>query len=555
MDPTTPVLLVMLLPSVRLKRVLHVLVLLSKEISLILFFELLKKEDYEGALNLEPDVVRQAKGLEGTEPEMASMIYQAIATAHLEIGSPSRKMAPEKAIRYLERSFGLLEKINDTQEGIHSCVLLLVSVHLQEGRYNEAVGTVKRLTFSMPHEIIYPDLILRIAHTFFEACQFERVIGILTMVLGAVNRSWGEDHQALAYTHFGEAYTQLVDYEKAKLFLHKAISIVEDRNTKVRAMCRLGMMYKVSCDHDKALAALRQALDVLYDESGMETSWSQLAVIHVRIGQVLSDGGKRDLEALQKFNCALDVIKEHDIEIGAYLRAVMYHGLGLVHARLGNWDDAIEDLNLALGEPTTLHPALCSSIVKVLLDQYCSDERLLHNAQEREKILKEVGISTTESIMSRKTILLDDIVNYAQQKYFLGEIKEANELLMMYFGEEMDKKQDKEGFCRWFQRKAGKDTEIKKCTNCKGVDYCSEAHLTRAWRRGRLSHKVMCPFLRRWRRVANAENSIETESFENICKDFFETVCVRKYEVEALDNGTENRTEEVVAGNYVEKIE
>ena len=115
------------------------------------FFELLKKEDYEGALNLEPDVVRQAKGLEGTEPEMASMIYQAIATAHLEIGSPSRKMAPEKAIRYLERSFGLLEKINDTQEGIHSCVLLLVSVHLQEGRYNEAVGTVKRLTFSMNH--------------------------------------------------------------------------------------------------------------------------------------------------------------------------------------------------------------------------------------------------------------------------------------------------------------------------------------------------------------------------------------------------------------------
>ena len=85
------------------------------------------------------------------------------------------------------------------------------------------------------------------------------------------------------------------------------------------------------------------------------------------------------------------------------------------------------------------------------------------------------------------------------------------------------------------------------------MDYCSEAHLTRAWRRGRLSHKVMCPFLRRWRRAANAENSIETESFENICNDFFETVCVRKYEVEALDNGTENRTEEVVAGNYVEE--
>ena len=137
-------------------------------------------------------MVRQAKGLEGIEPEMASMVYQAIATAHLEIGSPSRKMAPEKAIHYLERSLGLLEKINDTQESIQSCVLLLVPVHLQEGRYNEAVGTVKRLTSSMPHEIIYPDLILRIAHKFFETCQFERVIGILTMILGTVNRSWGK---------------------------------------------------------------------------------------------------------------------------------------------------------------------------------------------------------------------------------------------------------------------------------------------------------------------------------------------------------------------------
>jgi len=36
-------------------------------------------------------VVRQAKGLEGTEPEMASMIYQAIATAQALIHQTDQK--------------------------------------------------------------------------------------------------------------------------------------------------------------------------------------------------------------------------------------------------------------------------------------------------------------------------------------------------------------------------------------------------------------------------------------------------------------------------------
>jgi len=86
--------------------------------------------------------------------------------------------------------------------------------------------------------------------------------------------------------------------------------------------------------------------------------------------------------------------------------------------------------------------------------------------------------------------------------------------------------------CRSCNRKAGNGTDIKICRNCQVVDYCSEAHQILAWRRGRLSHKVMCPFLKRYRLVAKAENRIDTvESFEVICKDFFETVCVLKYEV------------------------
>jgi hypothetical protein len=69
--------------------------------------------------------------------------------------------------------------------------------------------------------------------------------------------------------------------------------------------------------------------------------------------------------------------------------------------------------------------------------------------------------------------------------------------------------------CRSRKRIAGNGTYIKICRNCQIVDYCSEAHQTLAWwRRGRLSHKVMCPFLKRYRLVVKAENRIDTEPVE-----------------------------------------
>ena len=124
------------------------------------------------------------------------------------------------------------------------------------------------------------------------------------------------------------------------------------------------------------------------------------------------------------------------------------------------------------------------------------------------------------------------ILNCAQVAYLLAEeIDHANELLMLYFEGEYEKRN---GICcRLCNRKAGNGTDIKICRSCQVVDYCSEAHQTLAWRRGRLSHKVMCPFLKRYRLVAKAKNRIDKgEPVEDICKDFFETVCVLKYEVE-----------------------
>ena len=89
---------------------------------------------------------------------------------------------------------------------------------------------------------------------------------------------------------------------------------------------------------------------------------------------------------------------------------------------------------------------------------------------------------------------------------------------MAYFAAEM--KKNRGISCRSCRRKAGNGTDIKICRNCQIVDYYSEAHRTLAWRRGRLSHKVMVPFLKRYRLVVKAENRIDTEPYEDVCKGF-----------------------------------
>jgi len=418
---------------------------------------------------------------------------------------------------------------------------LLVPVYLREKRNDEAFATIKRLTSSIPHELVHPILILDLAQEFSKDAQFQEVIDIFTMFLGNINRFWDKDKQVLAYRMYGMGYINLTEYEKATTFPHKALSITEDPSTKVDVLGDLAFMQKTKCNYGDALAILNQALDIISAESGERNKskdWSeQTASIHGRLGDVLSDWGECDLEALDCYECALGITKEHDHGDARNL-ASFYLGLGLVHARLGNWDEAMKALKLAIRnneaehdgwnatKATRIYPTFCDQIWRVLLDQYCSDDRLLHDTQEREKILKEVELFSKRSIENCPSC--EAYLNYAQANYFLGKIEDANFLLYMCFEFEMQK----EGVqCRSCFRQAVTGAKMKTCKICEVVDYCSKAHQRLAWRRGRLSHKVMCPFFKRYRMVAKAANPIDTEPFEDFCKEFFETVCVLKYEV------------------------
>ena len=495
--------------------------------------------DYQGILRLESNAIRQAKVLEIIAPQKTSYIYQVIAIAIYETGSLNKE-ARKKAIRYMERSFTVAEKMDNNVQNLQSGAQRLVQFYLEEGRHVEAFVTVKRLASCIPqHELIDPDFILSLAIQFSQATKFDIVIDVLTMFLGTIIRSWDKEKRAAAYLAFGEGYTFFREYEKAASFLHKALAITDDTERKVAVLCQMGVMSKCMCNYDDALAALNQALEFLSAESGERTNksperWSKrsTAFVHRNIGDVLSEQGKHDLEALESYERALVITKEPYSGDAERLEGT-YHGIGVVHARLGNWDKAINYLILAhnsIGTETytmnsNFHAIICEEIAKVRLDQYFWDERLRHDTQERENIVREAAIFSHKSMTFGFNPKDANLIG-AQVAYLIAGIEEANKFLMAHFEAEMEKNVGVS--CRSCTRKAGNGTDIKICRNCQVVDYCSEAHQALAWRRGRLSHKVMCPFLKRYRLVVKAENRIDTESVEDICKDFFETVCVLK---------------------------
>ena len=68
---------------------------------------------------------------------------------------------------------------------------------------------------------------------------------------------------------------------------------------------------------------------------------------------------------------------------------------------------------------------------------------------------------------------------------------------------------------------------MEKYRVCKVARYCSRDHSIQAWKKGRLCHKVMCPWLKRWRKITEGKDAT-TELCDELCNDFFERVLASK---------------------------
>ena len=113
----------------------------------------------------------------------------------------------------------------------------------------------------------------------------------------------------------------------------------------------------------------------------------------------------------------------------------------------------------------------------------------------------------------KHTSLLDMV----QEPYFLGDTDNVHLMLERYL--DVTVKQGP-SHCQACHQICAKDAIMDKCSVCKVARYCIQTHQIYAWKRGRLSHKVMCPLLTRWRKAKVKEGKDNVESCNAICNDF-----------------------------------
>ena len=109
--------------------------------------------------------------------------------------------------------------------------------------------------------------------------------------------------------------------------------------------------------------------------------------------------------------------------------------------------------------------------------------------------------------------------------YFLGDSEKAHLMLNEYL--EPTVKLGPSTCQSYSQIYEEEDVHMEKCSVCKVARYCSLAHSVQAWKKGRLCHNVLCPLLKRWRKITEGKDAT-TELCDELFNDFFERVLASK---------------------------
>ena len=337
---------------------------------------------------------------------------------------------------------------------------------------------------------------------------------------------------------------------------------------RAKLFAHTGKYYLRDFQHDKAIFMFEKM--VLFGEPGSPNNAPQ-ASKNIYIGNVLLNKGNADVEAIERFELALKIVEEdYEANCGlGYCRFVNYQahlGAGTAYSNMEMWSKAHHHLKKAYDiiKGHDEQNAASFHIEKLFVDQYCTDEQLLHSSEEKRMEFLHTALDylrntlstleededsdfTTYSYQLKESthkIFDNDIsvskicpsrvyLYHAQLHYFLGKLQDANIFLIKYFEEMLkDKMQHCQSCLRHRSEAIGEAIDVHDCTKCKVACYCSEQHFKLDWNRGRLGHNKLCPFLGRWRLVAKKKlkkiykkYAVHDDSIEQICSDFFESIC------------------------------
>ena len=416
--------------------------------------------------------------------------------------------------------------------------------------------------------------------------EYTDVYDILTAMLDTIDNVWDDRSKAEAYTALSIVCSDssntddLQKREQADLFYKKAAVYthpLEKDDRRWEFFRAAGRFYMLDFQNEKAISMLEKAMCFHNNE---DPGHAEMRLdMQILIGKVLLNKDAC-VEAMERFNLALGIAKdrgedfcmnlEKDLGIGpSYTRMGISSfgsnfGIGRSYTKMGMWSQAQHYLETAfeiakgfdfmIVELNMVVDKLLTSfwIERLLVDQYCTDEQLIHVSEEKRKELLHKALdyagntlSTSMSGEDSDYHLKDELVNasfygtsashiylcHAELYFLLGKLHGAKQFLKAYFEEMLkDTKQRCQGCLQQKNEAVCKPANLHQiCQECQVAHYCSKDHFKLDWNRGRLGHKKLCGFLKRWRLVTKMEMKRKAkyavdDSYEEIFSEFFDTI-------------------------------
>jgi len=480
-------------------------------------------QDWAGALELESQMNDIANRLENFDPSSASSMYFNLGHAHKELG---REGGIEEATLYFKKTIEFAKKGGDNPN-LTKGLLSLCECYVKNGRIEEAMDLHKSRCDEIGKGRMDPDNILTFSEILMDNDEHSLSLTILEEHLENIDRSWGKQEQCRAYHMIAFFYcNKKNDFAKSNVYFERQLSIAKETNNveaEVDALHRIGHNYERMGDYRKAMACLEQAL-VIDSERGDY----RIGMTCTAMGDVLVAQEGREKEAILMFQKCVGLFEEgnaSDKLMKVFLK------LGNAYRSIRAWDDAIASLEKGLSIVDSIEDEKIANELKAEAKQslgntYVEKYESLPERNE-ELIRKALFFSETAAFdhqNSKGTVDPALVLDLAQEHYFLGHTEKAHLMLKKYLGESV-----RLGalYCQSCHELCAKDAIMEKCSVCKVARYCSFAHSIQAWNKGRLCHKVMCPWLKRWRKITEGEDAT-TELRDKLCNDFFERVLASK---------------------------
>jgi len=393
----------------------------------------------------------------------------------------------------------LAKKAGDNQN-ITESVLALAQCYVKMGRVEEAMDLHKSLCDDIGKESMDPSAILDFAGSLQVNHEHSRALTILEEHLEAIERSWGKREQCLAYGIIAILYCDKFDITKSNVYFERQLPIAKETNdveSEALALHRLGHNYGCMGDYGNGMAYLEQAL-VIESERGD----ARIALIYSAMGDVLLDQEGREKEAILMYQKCVGLLGEENL---TEAHKLVFLKLGEAYTKIGAWDDAIACLekglsiakSLCLGNKTNFLGK--QSLGRVYLEKfYSTDESLVGIPERNDELIRKALFWSEAAFEVQGYASIGVFLDLAQEYYFLGESEKAHAALTRHL--DMTVKIGP-SHCHTCFQICAKDAIMEKCSVCKVARYCSEAHSIEAWKKGRLCHKEMCPFLKRWRKM------------------------------------------------------